>query len=60
MVLDMARGSFRYQMVVGLVKYVIIFDGDMSSSVHIDHKMKDVLILGKGYANCLDNTTLTG
>lgn len=41
MVLDMARGSFRYQMVVGLVKYVIIFDGDMSSSVHIDHKMKD-------------------
>lgn len=48
MVLDMARGSFRYQMVVGLVKYVIIFDGDMSSSVHVDHKMKDVLILGKG------------
>lgn len=48
MVLDMARGSFLYQMVVGLVKYVIIFDGDMSSSVHIHHKMKDVLILGKG------------
>ena len=49
MVLDMARGSFRYQMVVGLVKYVIIFDGELiCSSVHIDHKMKDVLILGKG------------
>ena len=29
-------------------KNVIIFGADMSSSVHIDNKKKDVLILGKG------------
>ena len=28
-------------------KYVIIFGVDMSSSVHIDNKNKDILILGK-------------
>ena len=27
---------------------VIIFEVDMSSSPHIDHKKKDILILGKG------------
>ena len=31
----------------------------MSSSVHINNKKKDVLILGKGPTQGLDNTTLT-
>lgn len=35
MVLDMARGSFRYHMVVGFVKYVIIFGGDMKDIIII-------------------------
>ena len=29
-------------------KQVIIFGADMSSSVHIDNKKKDILILGEG------------
>ena len=40
-------------------KNVIIFGVDMSSSVHIDNKKKDVLILGKGPQQGLDDTTLT-
>ena len=31
----------------------------MSSSVHIDNKKKDILILGKGPTQGLDNTMLT-
>ena len=40
-------------------KNVIIFGVDMSSSVHIDNKKKDFLILGKGPQQGLDDTTLT-
>ena len=39
-------------------KNVITFSADMSSSVHIDNKNKDVLILGEGQAQGLDDTTL--
>ena len=38
---------------------VIIFGTDMSSSVHIDNKNKDILILGEGTTQGLDDTTLT-
>ena len=38
---------------------VIIFKFDMSSSVHIDNKKKDILIIGEGPSQGLDNTTLT-
>ena len=31
----------------------------MSSSVHIDNKGKDILILGEGSTQGLDNTTFT-
>ena len=31
----------------------------MSSSVHIDNKKKEILILGKGSTQVLDDTTLT-
>ena len=37
----------------------IIFGVDMSSSVHVDNKKRDILILGKGPTEGLDGTTLT-
>ena len=39
-------------------KNVIIFGGDMSSSVHVDNKGKDIIILGEERTQGLDNTTL--
>ena len=38
---------------------VIIFGADISSSVHIDNKGKDILILGEGPTQELDDNTLT-
>ena len=38
---------------------VIIFGGDLSLSVHIDNKGTDILILGEGPTQGLDDTTLT-
>ena len=40
-------------------KNVIIFGADMSLSVHVDNKGKDVLILGEGPTQGLNDTTLT-
>ena len=40
-------------------KNFIIFGVDMSSSVHIDKKNKDILILGEGATQGLGDTTLT-
>ena len=40
-------------------KIVIMFGADMSSSVHIDNKNKDVLILGEGPLQGVVDTTLT-
>ena len=40
-------------------KNVVVFGVDMSLSVHIDNKWKDILILGKGPTLGLDETTLT-
>ena len=40
-------------------KNVIIFGAEMSLSAHIDDKNKDILILGEGPAQGLDDTTLT-
>ena len=37
----------------------IVFGVDMSSSVHIDNKRKDILILGKGPAQALGENSLT-
>ena len=59
MVLDLIHVEvFHYQMVVGLVKNIIC-GADMSSLVYIDNKTKDILFLGKGTPDCLDDTTLT-
>ena len=38
---------------------VIISGADMSSSVHVDNKNKDILILGERPTQGLDDTTLT-
>ena len=40
-------------------KNVIFFGADMSSSMHVHNKGKDVLILGEGPTQRLDATTLT-
>ena len=40
-------------------KNVIIFGADMSSSVHIDNKNKDILILDEGQTQGLYDTILT-
>ena len=37
---------------------VIRFDADISSSVHIDNKKKDIFILGEGLMKGLDDTAL--
>ena len=42
-----------------MVKNVTIFGADMSSSAHVDNKTKDILILGEGPTQRLDDTTLT-
>ena len=38
---------------------VIIVGADMKSSVHVDNKNKNILILGEGPTQLLDETTLT-
>ena len=38
---------------------MIIFRDDMTSSVHIDNKNKDILILGEGPTQALNDTILT-
>ena len=40
-------------------KSIINLAVGMSSSMHIDNKKKDILILGKGQIQELDNTTVT-
>ena len=44
---------------VSLGKNVIIFVVDMSSSVHIDNKKKDISFFGKSPTKRLDDSTLT-
>ena len=43
----------------GFGNNVIIFAVDMSYSIHVDNKKKDILILGEGPTQGLDDTTLT-
>ena len=40
-------------------KNLIVFRVDISSSVHIDNKKKDILLLFKSPTQGLDDTTLT-
>ena len=43
----------------GFGRNCIIFGVDVSSSVHVDNRRKDILILGEGPTQGLDDTTLT-
>ena len=40
----------------GFGQTVLIFEADMSSSVHVDNKNKDILVLGKGPTQGLKHT----
>ena len=40
-------------------KNFIIFGADRSSSAHVNNKGKDILIIGEGQTQGLDDTTLT-
>ena len=50
--------NFHLQM-DSLENIVIVFGADMSSSVHIDSKGKDILILGEGPTQGLHDNALT-
>ena len=43
----------------GFDRNFIIFGVDMSSSIHVDNKKKDILIIGEGITQGLDGATLT-
>ena len=43
----------------GFGRNCIIFGVDMSSSVHVDNKKKDILILGEGITQRFDGATMT-
>ena len=49
------RGSFSFPG-GGFGQNVIIFGADMSSSIHIDNKKKDILVLGRGPTQELEST----
>ena len=53
------KGSFTFSDSSGYGRNVIIFSVDMSSSAHVVNKKKDILILGKGPTQGLDDTRLT-
>ena len=52
-------GTFSLPDVSGFGRNVIIFEVDNSSSVHTAKRKKDILILGKGPTDGLDDTILT-
>ena len=54
-----AGGSFSFSDGSRNGKNVVIFGAEMSSSVHIDKKKKDILILGKNPTDGLHDTKLT-
>ena len=49
------RSSFSFHS-GGFDQNVLIFDADMSTSIHIDNKTKDILVLGRGPTQGLEYT----
>ena len=49
------RSSFSFPS-GGFGQNVLIFGADMSSSIHIDNKKKDILVLGRGPTQGLEST----
>ena len=52
------RGTFSFP-IGGFGCNVIIFGVNMSSSVHVDNKRKDIFIVGEGLTQGLNGTALT-
>ena len=50
------KSTFSFPDGNGFGQNVIIFGVDMSSSAHIDNKKKDILVLGKGPTQGLEQT----
>ena len=48
------RSSFSF-LSGGFGQNVLIFDADVSSSVHVENKKKDILVLGRGPAQVLES-----
>ena len=51
------RSSFSFPS-CGFGQNVLIFGADMSSSVHIDNKKNDILVLGRGSMQGLESTLI--
>ena len=49
------RSSFSFT-AGGFGQNVLIFGADMSTSIHIDNKKKDILVLGRGPTQELEST----
>ena len=49
------KGTFGFP-AIRFARNVIIFGADISSSPHIDNRKKDILVLGKGCTQRLENT----
>ena len=49
------RSSFSFPS-GGFGENVLIFGADMSSSIHVDNKKKDILVLGRGPTQGLEST----
>ena len=49
------RSSFSF-LSGGFAQNVLIFGADMSSSIHVDNKKKDILVLGRGPTQGLEST----
>ena len=56
MELDLIEDQRFHFLVADLVKMLLIFGVDMSSSAHIDNKKKKILVLGKGPRQGLEHT----
>ena len=58
MVLDLIQGELFSHPSGGFGKNVIIFGADMSSSVHVNNKTRNILVLGKDFIQGTDNTII--
>ena len=54
-----AQGRFSLSDGSGFCKNAIILGADVSSSVHIDYKKKDILVLVRSHIDGLDDSTST-
>ena len=52
------RSSFSF-LIGGFGQNVLIFGADMSSSIHVDNKKKDILVFGRGPMQGLESTLTT-